>query len=305
MDLIIIDPDGNQWYGNNFNAGFSVTGGSSDTRNNVEKVSIAPNTLSNSGQWLVQVIHRGGVDQDFSIVITGDASLIARPDIFAFPESIFLSSESPLQNDVVSVRVSWMNQGTADAGSFDWKLEDITEGTILMQGQSNGVLSSGIESKITTRSFSTTGTHTLKLSLDTNNVLDEMNDETSGTNNNILEIDIEVTTLGVRVIPLNDDGSVPISEVERQLAAVKTFDVNNNTDINIPISIRNEGTGTEMVTLSYTNVQEQHPVFNYFISPDDSWEKSVSQNGPYQLSPKVNQVMKYKCHLILTTYMLI
>ena len=286
LDLIIFDPDGNQWYGNNFNAGFSVTGGSSDTKNNVERVSIAPNTLTNSGQWLVQVIHRGGVDQDFSIVITGDASLIARPDIYAFPESIFLSSESPLQNDVVSVRVSWMNQGTADAGSFDWKLEDVTEGTTLMQGQSNGVPSSGIESKITTRSFSTTGTHTLKLSLDTNNVLDEMNDETSGTNNNILEIDIEVTALGVRVIPLDDEGNVPISEAERQQAAVKTFDVTNDTDIDIPISIRNEGTGTEMVTLSYTNVQEQHPVFNYFISPEDSWEKSVSQNGPYQLSPQ-------------------
>ena len=200
LDLIIFDPDGNQWYGNNFNAGFSVIGGSSDTKNNVERVSIAPNTLSNSGQWLVQVIHRGGVDQDFSIVVTGDASIIARPDIYAFPESIFLSSDSPLQNDVVSVRVSWMNQGTADAGSFDWKLEDVTEGTVLMQGQSNGVPSSGIESKITTRSFSTTGTHTLKLSLDINNVLNEMNDESSGTNNNILEIDIEVTALGVRVI---------------------------------------------------------------------------------------------------------
>jgi uncharacterized membrane protein len=286
LDLIIFDPDGNQWYGNNFNAGFSAVGGSSDIKNNVERVSIAPNTLSNSGQWLVQVIHRGGVDQDFSIVITGDATIIARPDIYAFPESILLSSDSPLQNDVVSVRVSWMNQGTADAGSFDWKLEDVTEGTVLMQGQSNGVPSSGIESKITTRSFSNTGTHTLKLSLDINNVLNEMNDESSGINNNILEIDIDVTALGVRVIPIDSEGNVPTSEVDRQQAAVKTFDVRNNTDIDVPISIQNEGTGTEMVTLSYTNVQEQHPVFNYFISPEDSWQKGVSQTGPYQLSPQ-------------------
>ena len=41
-----------------------------------------------------------------------------------------------------------------------------------------------------------------------------------------------------------------------------------------------------MVTLSYTNVQEKHPVFNYFISPEDSWQKSVSQSGPYQLAPQ-------------------
>ena len=229
-------------------------------------------------------MHRGGVNQDFSIVITGDATLVSRPDILAFPESIYLSSESPLQNDVVSVRVSWMNQGTADAGSFDWKLEDITEGTTLMQGQSNGVPSSGIETEITTRSFANTGMHTLKLSLDINNDLDEMNDESSGINNNILEIDIEVTALGVRVVPLDDSGNLPSTDAERQQAAIKSFDVRNQTDIDIPISILNEGTGTEMVTLTYTNVQEQHPVFNYFISPEDSWQKSVSQTGPYQLS---------------------
>ena len=217
------------------------------------------------------------MNQDFSIVITGDATLVSRPDILAFPESIYLSSESPLQNDVVSVRVSWMNQGTADAGSFDWKLEDITEGTTLMQGQSNGVPSSGIETEITTRSFGNTGMHTLKLSLDINNDLDEMNDESSGINNNILEIDIEVTALGVRVVPLDDSGNLPSTDAERQQAAIKSFDVRNQTDIDIPISILNEGTGTEMVTLTYTNVQEQHPVFNYFISPEDSWQKSVSQ----------------------------
>ena len=286
LDLILFDPDGNQWLGNNFNSGYSALGGTSDSLNNVERISIEPNTMSNAGQWLVQVIHRGGVNQDFSIVITGDASIVSRPDLYAFPESIYLSSESPLQNDVVSVRVSWMNQGTADAGSFDWKLEDLTEGTVLMQGQSSGVSSSGIQSEITTRSFSTTGTHTLKLSLDVNNDLDEMNDESSGVNNNILEIDVVVSALGVRVIPLDDDGNVPVSEAERQQAAIKQFDVRNDTDIDIPISIVNEGTGTEMVTLSYTNVQEKHPVFNYFISPEDSWQKSVSQSGPYQLAPQ-------------------
>lgn len=289
LDLIVIDPDGNQMLGNNFNAGYSITGGVRDSLNNVERVSIAPDTFTNSGQWLVQVVHRGGIDQDFSIVITGDASIVSRPDLLAFPESIFLSSESPLQNDIISIRASWMNQGTADAGAFDWKLEDLTEGTTLIQGQSSGVASSGIETKITTHSFTTTGIHTLKLSLDVNNVIDEMNDESSGINNNILEIDIEVTALGVRVIPLDESGNVPISEADRQNAAIKDFDVRNDTDIDIPISILNEGTGTEMVTLSYTNVQEQHPVFNYFISPEDNWQKSVSQTGPYELAPQGQQ----------------
>ena len=289
LDLILIDPNGNQMLGNNFNAGYSVMGGVSDSLNNVERISIAPNSVVNSGQWLVKVMHRGGVNQDFSIVITGDATLVSRPDIVAFSESILLSSVTPLQNDVVSVRVSWMNQGTADAGAFDWKLEDLTEGITLMQGQSNGVSSSGIETEITTRAFSTTGIHTLKLSLDINNALDEMNDESSGINNNILEIDIEVTALGVRVIPLDESGNLPTTDADRQQAAINVFDVRNSTDIDIPIEIQNEGTGTEMVTLTYTNVQEQHPVFNYFIAPEDSWQKSVSQSGPYQLSPQGQQ----------------
>ena len=289
LDLIVIDPDGNEMLGNNFNSGYSTTGGVRDSLNNVERVSIAPDTSTNSGQWLVQVVHRGGIEQDFSIVVTGDASIISRPDLLAFPESIFLSSESPLQNDIISIRASWMNQGTADAGAFDWKLEDLTEGSTLIEGQSSGVASSGIETKITTHSFTTTGIHTLKLTLDVNNVIDEMNDESSGINNNILEIDIEVTALGVRVIPLDESGNVPSSEADRQNAAVKVFDVRNNTDIDIPISIFNEGTGSETVTLSYTNVQEQHPVFNYFISPEDNWQKSVSQTGPYELAPQGQQ----------------
>ena len=68
-----------------------------------------------------------------------------------------------------------------------------------------------------------------------------MNDESSGINNNILEIDIEVTALGVRVIPLDESGNVPVSEADRQNAAIKDFDVRKDTDIDLPISILNEG----------------------------------------------------------------
>ena len=95
-----------------------------------------------------------------------------------------------------------MNQGTANSGTFKWKLEDLTVGSVIMQGQSNGLQSSQIQSEITTRSFSGTGTHTLQLSLDTDNQIDEMNDELNGINNNIATLDIEVTALGVRVYPI-------------------------------------------------------------------------------------------------------
>ena len=52
-----------------------------------------------------------------------------------------------------------------------------------------------------------------------------MNDETSGINNNIMTLDIEVTSLGIREVTLNDDGTEPITPEERSAAAIKVFDV--------------------------------------------------------------------------------
>ena len=130
-----------------------------------------------------------------------------------------------------------MNQ-IYDAGSFDWKLEDVTEGTSSMQGCQR-VPSSGIESKITTRSFSTTGTHTLKLPC-INNV------QMKRTMSHLEPITIFSRLILPPWVSGNTDrgeGNVPVSDADRQQAAVKTFDVRNDTDIDIPISIQNEGTG--------------------------------------------------------------
>ena len=87
-----------------FQQGFSVQGGSPDIINNVERIKIAPGTYSNSGDWLVKVMHRGGSDQDYSIVITADATIQPKADLTVFNESIYLSSQNPLQNDIVSLR---------------------------------------------------------------------------------------------------------------------------------------------------------------------------------------------------------
>ena len=51
--------------------------------------------------------------------------------------------------------------------------------------------------------FTTTGVHTLKLSVDTGNTVTEINDASSGIDNNILILDVEVTALGVRVVVEN------------------------------------------------------------------------------------------------------
>ena len=234
LDLILIDPSGNEWLGNDFSSGFSTQGGTADELNNVERIKIAPDTYTNSGKWLVKVMHRSGDTQKYSIVMTADASLQPKSDLTTFNGSIYLSSQSPLQNDIISIRVAWMNQGTLDTSGFHWILEDITEGTILIQGDSQGVSSSEIESVITTRSFSTTGIHTLQLSIDTDSEVVEMNDEISGIDNNVITQDIEVTSLGVRVVVLNDDGSQPSTPSERESSAVKVFDAVSYTHLTLP-----------------------------------------------------------------------
>ena len=114
--------------------GFSVQNGVHDNQNNVERIKIAPSSALPSGKWQVLVSHAGGLDQTFSMVITADATLDEKADLMTFDGSIFSSSESPLVNDLITIRLSWLNQGTADAGSYKVILQDLTEGTTLYEG---------------------------------------------------------------------------------------------------------------------------------------------------------------------------
>ena len=85
--------------------------------------------------------------------------------------------------------------------------------------------------------FATTGIHTLRLSLDTSNQVVEINDGVSGTNNNVLEMDIEVTAQGLRVIFLEDDGTIPQTSSARQAAANVEMDVRNETGLSLPFVV--------------------------------------------------------------------
>ena len=55
-------------------------------------------------------------------------------------------------------------------------------------------------------SFSTTGEHVIRLFLDSSSEIDELNDELTGNNNNIIEIIVQVSQIGVRVTPLLESG---------------------------------------------------------------------------------------------------
>ena len=63
-----------------------------------------------SGKWQLTVNHVGGLEQTYALVVTADATLDEKADLVTFDGSIFSSSESPLQNDLITLRLSWLNQ---------------------------------------------------------------------------------------------------------------------------------------------------------------------------------------------------
>jgi uncharacterized membrane protein len=292
LDLVLVAPDGTEWLGNDFSQGYSImppTGGSSGTAddlNNVERIRVAPGTLSSgSGNWVIKVLHRGGTDQDFALVMSAVATPTPQPDLAVFDGSILSSSENPLKDDLISIRLAWVNQGTSTAPSYDVMLEDTTTQTVLSTATRPALGPGMIDSYTIFHPFTTTGLHTLRLTVDTGGVVSEMNDDSTGTNNNVWTQDLEVMALGVRVVVENDDGSIPESSEDRASNALLTLDVRNETGIDVPLSILHEGTGNQSVSVSATMVQIPVPgQDNFFLPSPDLWTRSFNESTSFTLT---------------------
>ena len=285
LDLVLLAPDGTTYRGNNFANGQSVSGGQADDLNNIERIRLLSGTSSQSGEWMVKVEQRGGGAQRFSLVLAADATLIPKADLTTFANSILPSSFTPLVGDLVSVSLAWHNQGTLASGPYKIQLEDVTEGTTLFESDRSSLDGGELDSISFFAQFSSTGTHTLRLSLDTNNQVVELNDGVSGTNNNVLELDVEVTAQGLRVIFLEDDGMIPQSTQDRELAANVVMDVRNETGLSLPFVVVHEGTGERPVSLTVSSVQEPDLLYPAILnSPEDQWSKTVNSSGPFTLS---------------------
>ncbi|RJU95518.1 MAG: hypothetical protein DWC10_08095 [Candidatus Poseidoniales archaeon] len=285
LDLVLVAPDGTEWLGNQFAQGFSAAGGTADDVNNVERIRIAPGALSgSSGTWIVKVLHRGGSDQDFALVVTASASPTPQPDLMVFDGSILTSSENPLKDDLISIRLAWVNQGTSSSPGFDIRLEDTTTQTTLATSSRPSLEPGMIDSLTIFHQFSTTGIHTLRLSVDTGDAVVEMNDASNGVDNNVLVQDIEVMALGVRVVVENEDGSLPATSEERSNNAQMTLDVRNDSGITIPLSILHEGTGNQSVLVSATTVQIPAPGReDFFLPSGDLWTRTFNETPNFIL----------------------
>ena len=285
LDLVLQAPDGTTYLGNNFVNGVSVSGGSADNLNNIERIRIPAGSSTQSGEWMLMVEHRGGSNQRFSLVLAADATLIPKADLTTFGNSILPSSFTPLVGDLVSVSLAWHNQGTLASGAYRIQLEDVTEGSILYDSNRSSLEGGELDSVSFFTQFSTTGIHTLRLSLDTSNQVAELNDGVSGTNNNVLELNIDVTAQGLRVVFLEEDGSIPQSSADRDAAASVDMDVRNETGLSLPFVVLHEGTGERPVSLTVSGVQEPDLIYPAILnSPEDQWSRTVNASGPFTLS---------------------
>jgi len=280
LDLELISPSGVVFKGNVFTSGESIPNGVSDSLNNVERIKFYPNNTLNSGKWQVKVSHKGGLDQSFSLVVTGDATIDMKSDLTTFDGSIYSSSESPLVDDLIVLRLSWLNQGNTDTGQFRVILEDLTEGTTLFDGLRPSVGPGEIDSFNLYHSFDSTGDHDLRLSVDVNDDVTEINDENNGINNNVKQTTIVVSALGVRLVALDENGQENSDYVNQSI------NPNQAEGYTWPVVLKHEGTGNQSVSLHISQVQSPSPLRDDVLLPTiDTWSKYSDQSGPFVLSP--------------------
>ena len=114
-----------------------------------------------------------------------------------------------MQGDTILIGTAWGNQATATASHYDMEIHDVTTGDLLHTSRRSPITGGGLDSLSFPYSFSSTGEHILRLSLDSSSEIYELNDEANGINNNIAEIIVEVSQIGVRITPLLENGNLP------------------------------------------------------------------------------------------------
>ena len=283
LDLLLTAPDGSVYKGNVMLNGFSVPNGVHDSLNNVERIKIAPSSSLPTGKWQLQVSHAGGLDQAFSLILTGDATIDQKADLVVFDGSIFPSSASPLVNDLITIRISWLNQGTLDAGKFRVTLEDLTTGDMIYDGNRSSLNAGVIDSLTLFHSFTTTGDHDMRLTVDVDSSIQEVNDEINGLNNNIEEMTISVAALGVRLVTLDSNG------VEDESMVNQTLNPSTAEGYTWPVVLKHEGTEMQSVKLHLSQVQMPNPLRDDMLLPtEDTWSRSSDLSGPFSLSAMGN-----------------
>lgn len=279
LNLLVTAPDGTSYKGNVFSNGFSTTGGTYDALNNVERVKVGS---TQSGNWTIQVSNSGGNSQNYAIVITAMGNENPVSDLATVSSSLWVSSNEPLESETLIIGANWVNQAPSTTAPYDVKVEDLTTGVILYNVSKNGLAGGSSDSLVFTHAFPSTGFHDLRLTLDVYDTVDEPNDFTSGINNNVYDLQVNVSAIGVRITPYTEAGSPPVSETELEAAKVRHIDPSVDDETTFRLKISNEGTSNESIDFRVTPVQLLRDD-GMLDPPADDWLKFLSIDPFYQL----------------------
>ncbi len=298
LDLSVTAPDGTIYRGNEFISGFSASGNSIDSLNNLERVKILD---ASPGTWTVRVGNSGGNAQGYSLVFSAIASEINEPDLSVFEGSISTSVDNPLEGDTILIEAAWGNQATATSSAYDVEIHDMTTGDLLHASRRSPIMGGELDSLSFPYSFSSTGEHIIRVSLDSSSEVDELNDEVNGINNNIAEIIVQVSQIGVRITPLMESGNLPSNPLEFEDSRSRGMNPRDTNSVYFPLELKNEGTSTISVQLSVSpvNVVSENGVLQ---PPSDEWWKTLNQTGPWELGPMGSEGDRIVIELNLTAH---
>jgi hypothetical protein len=110
LNLLVTAPDGTQYRGNVFSGGWSQTGGSDDTVNNVENVYIQAPV---SGSWTVQISGANVPNgpQPFALVVDGNLTSAPPPPAPAAPSNLTATAASSSQ-----INLGWTDNANNETG---------------------------------------------------------------------------------------------------------------------------------------------------------------------------------------------
>ncbi|UCH89313.1 MAG: S8 family serine peptidase, partial [Thermoplasmata archaeon] len=203
LDLLVISPSGDSYFGNQFYLGQSIPGGSPDNTNNVEGFQMKNPTI---GVWRVTIKGKNvpSGPQDFALFISGpvweDMLDIKAFDLFSD------KGEQVFEGEQVQLNASILNTGTLNFAGGQYVLMDYCP-----DGTSKKLLVGTISDSIAGEFFNFTidwgasqvGTHRLVLSLDPLDSFEEANET-----NNVFEMYVYVHTFGVNLVNPEPDSTI-------------------------------------------------------------------------------------------------
>ena len=238
LNLEVTSPDGSVTYlGNDFENGRSTTGGSKDTKNNVEVVLIDSAT---TGVWNVKVkdFSHGGsrTYQPFAIAVRGVNVNDLTPDPSIAPGSFEISTPIPQVGEATSFSVSVVNQGS---GSFAEVFVSAHINGDPLETKSLG-MSPGEEVRLEwdwTPQSSDKGETQIRIEIDPGGELEELYED-----NNLIVINIDVSAPGIQASTVSawktlQDASDTTTRWEIEMTNLALFETNASIDVTKPVRV--------------------------------------------------------------------